>query len=1094
MYNQLKSIAIVFVIFVVSAFGQTIANMAATDGEIITLFRTDNPSVIRVPANATVTIVSNEGADLGSFRGRTLDIGANAVVIWKARITSNTSTTVLTITGAGTFELHDEARISQIVHNTDMTSGSANVINSTGNSNIIIYGGSISTIGTGFAINSPSGNNIIAINGGFINRPINANGLIIYHGEKQHRDWLTVNFQAVDGEIITINRSGALGTLTVPANATVTIVTDGENPISRTAPLNLNIGANARVIWKARTTTSSTINAVSLGASTGTFEVHEGAIIKATAGQAITGNNAIINITGGIIAAQGTTIVGNNNVLSHAPTSQTGGLVVSYPASGSFMPGSRTDLISLPADANISWGVQGGRNGIFYNETQFLATSGTQQISETVNWAGITVTDGQVVRVSAASTGTLSVVAGATVTIISDGEQPIARTAALNLTIGEGATVNWEAKVAASGTTNAVNLGTGTGTIDVRDGAIIIAETGQAIAGSGAINISGGLVAAQGTSIVSGVLSRMPTNQSGGLVVAYPTNRFILQGDRPRCGLTSLPENADIWWTTNGGRIGIQYNETELFATTGTQHFWTGTINTAANLAAFRDFVNAGNSFSGDTIRLGANISLSGTWTPIGNTSTNSFRGIFDGTGRTISGASAPLFGNASGQIRNLTLNSSRGLVENYGGTIENVRVNTSGSIGLIGTAGGVTIRNSSVSGNMSPSVSNVSVNLGGLVNNANGSVTIENSTVTANITANSSVGSIVGGLVGRATQSVTIRNSSVSGDIRSSVSGTTNTAVALAGGLIGQANTSIDISESYFIGEVLTTLSSTATTAGLNHTARSGGFIGYGAGILGVGSVNINNSFVLGDVLASNASTGATSGSTFSGGFIGTLRNRIDIENSYINGTIMASGNQRNVGGIVGYWSASRIESVFSATPCPLFGVEGTSAAQLRNRATFTGWDFESVWDISSETNNGFPFLRNVGANDNNGGTFIRPRPDTQPRLHGILLENSVVSDVAKISIITPEPAQITLRILDALGNVVWTATDVGATALGRPNNISYDTGDRGRSPLQTSIVWNLTNQSGRYVASGTYLIIVEAVGQSGRRFVYSSRVGVSR
>ena len=36
-------------------------------------------------------------------------------------------------------------------------------------------------------------------------------------------------------------------------------------------------------------------------------------------------------------------------------------------------------------------------------------------------------------------------------------------------------------------------------------------------------------------------------------------------------------------------------------------------------------------------------------------------------------------------------------------------------------------------------------------------------------------------------------------------------------------------------------------------------------------------------------------------------------------------------------------------------------SAAQMRNRSSFTGWDFNTVWDISPSVNNGFPFLRDV-------------------------------------------------------------------------------------------------------------------------------------
>lgn len=54
-------------------------------------------------------------------------------------------------------------------------------------------------------------------------------------------------------------------------------------------------------------------------------------------------------------------------------------------------------------------------------------------------------------------------------------------------------------------------------------------------------------------------------------------------------------------------------------------------------LAAFRDKVNAGNTFAGKTIKLTADIDLNNAaWTPIG-TNENPFKGVFDGNDKTIS-------------------------------------------------------------------------------------------------------------------------------------------------------------------------------------------------------------------------------------------------------------------------------------------------------------------------------------------------------------------------------------------------------------------------------------------------------------------------
>ena len=60
-------------------------------------------------------------------------------------------------------------------------------------------------------------------------------------------------------------------------------------------------------------------------------------------------------------------------------------------------------------------------------------------------------------------------------------------------------------------------------------------------------------------------------------------------------------------------------------------------ISTLEELKAFRDEVNAGNTFAGKTVELAANIDLmSEEWTPIGN-DTNKFQGTFDGKGYTVS-------------------------------------------------------------------------------------------------------------------------------------------------------------------------------------------------------------------------------------------------------------------------------------------------------------------------------------------------------------------------------------------------------------------------------------------------------------------------
>ena len=92
-------------------------------------------------------------------------------------------------------------------------------------------------------------------------------------------------------------------------------------------------------------------------------------------------------------------------------------------------------------------------------------------------------------------------------------------------------------------------------------------------------------------------------------------------------------------------------------------------ISNLAELKAFRDSVNSGNTYKGITVYLAADIDLgSEEWAPIG-TSANSFKGIFDGNGKTISnlvinGGSTSdqgFFGRTdNGEVKNLTINNAK--------------------------------------------------------------------------------------------------------------------------------------------------------------------------------------------------------------------------------------------------------------------------------------------------------------------------------------------------------------------------------------------------------------------------------------------------
>jgi len=163
--------------------------------------------------------------------------------------------------------------------------------------------------------------------------------------------------------------------------------------------------------------------------------------------------------------------------------------------------------------------------------------------------------------------------------------------------------------------------------------------------------------------------------------------------------------------------------------------------------------------------------------------------------------------------------------------------------------------------------------------------------------------------------------------------------------------------------------------------------------------------------------------------------------------------------------------------------------AEMTKDGYIFVGWFLDAAFQNAAT----FPIL-NVNAPiilwakwDEVPNSIRQRQP--QFSLYGILLENAIASDVARFSVITPEPAVANIVIFDNLGNVVFSADGVGAYCI-RPATMPV--GDLGvcNTPLQ----WNLTNPNGRLVANGTYIIAVEAIGISGKRYHYSTRIGVKR
>lgn len=181
------------------------------------------------------------------------------------------------------------------------------------------------------------------------------------------------------------------------------------------------------------------------------------------------------------------------------------------------------------------------------------------------------------------------------------------------------------------------------------------------------------------------------------------------------------------------------------------------TISDAADLAGLAALVNSGKNFSGKTVNLDADINLSGyNWTPIGTSSTNSFKGTFNGNNHVISNLSA---------INDLSYGN--GFFGNIVGSIASVK--------------NLTFENAYVS-RYAPSSSSVSGNVYGIVSAyAYGTVTFENVHVkNSAIRGYGKIGPILGMAAQPGNTTTTLKNCTVEN--------TTVTAVYNAGGLIGLA------------------------------------------------------------------------------------------------------------------------------------------------------------------------------------------------------------------------------------------------------------------------------------------------------------------
>lgn len=457
-----------------------------------------------------------------------------------------------------------------------------------------------------------------------------------------------------------------------------------------------------------------------------------------------------------------------------------------------------------------------------------------------------------------------------------------------------------------------------------------------------------------------------------------------------------------------------------IIVTTTAQTIWNGsvdtdwykksatefTISTAEELIGLASLVISGKDFTGKTIKLGKNIILNDTtnwknweseaparkWTSIG-TESSVFNGTFDGNGYIIAGVYINSSNNRQGLFGGV---KSDGVIKNLGVVASYIKISSfqknpfvgglsainSGTISNCYTivnvtgyerVGGLVGHNSQI-GTIIDSYSmgkvEGAVYVGGLAGSNEGN--IKNCYASGNIiggTPHNTQVMFTGGLVGVNSLDGKIINCNSTGNVKGNVG---------VGGLVGQVQKG-EITHCYATGNIegkvglggligivreqSATINSSYATGNVSGVATSfiqdynliGGLIGFSIG-------SINNCYAMGKV----------KGIYNTGGLIG--QNGGVVSNSYSTGKVEGASN--NVGGLIGANHGSvtdennkRVEFVGTITESyydsqateqsDLGKGLGKSTSKMKQKDTYSDWDFEHIWLIDAPKNNGYPYLR---------------------------------------------------------------------------------------------------------------------------------------
>lgn len=215
--------------------------------------------------------------------------------------------------------------------------------------------------------------------------------------------------------------------------------------------------------------------------------------------------------------------------------------------------------------------------------------------------------------------------------------------------------------------------------------------------------------------------------------------------------------------------------------------------------------------------------------------------------------------------------------------------------------------------------------------------------------------------------------------------------------------------------------------------------------------------------------------GDQYVGGFAGSCYST-DLTNSYSTGSVTAKASS---GGFLGMGDATAVAATTcyfdseSAGTTTTKGGNAKGTAEMKTEATFSGWDFGTVWSIADGE---YPKLQ-WQANDPGGVVAIEHVKDVvSSDTFVAIVPNPVSQSAAYVSLFVPESfkGKGTITIFDALGNRVdYQSVTVESASIFK---------------------WDLRNDAGQKVSSGSYVAQIDIEKQSGEQKSARVSIGVQK